>query len=371
MSKYFSYIEITMAGTLNSVVSIVVAIILIFPLVVSSQSSTFCLKFEDLDQICRNTQIQESNLVCNDISSDLLIQKQEYESCMIEETGRLLQHLWQTEEFCAQTRVFYRELLGNLNSSVLLSIYANTIDKLYFLVRADILNKHIEAAHQQEFDNSLELTLNAQMYLYWKFMMERNVNDVYVLNMAFTLYKLQSNANYAFLSDNIKRRLLQARQNLPSTLQYLLFADSFCLLNKHYSEFIYTTNAINLDSQRRYDFMYRKANYVASKGRWLRNLYETSTGYKVNFLSYDLDMYLYMDSSLNNTIMAWRDGTAPDNSLWSMQLVDNQLIFEQNNYLMCGSEQTKDSLRRYVYGFSNSEYTVMSEACQWIAKECP
>ncbi|XP_037950865.1 uncharacterized protein LOC119681678 [Teleopsis dalmanni] len=261
---------------------------------------------------------------------------------------------------------------------LLLNIIYTAIDKVYNWQPSDVLAIRLWRLNQFSDRISFSIRVQAQLYLYYKFNSRGDVNDDYLLIFGYNMQQIHNDPRQNQLEANLKRRLNNAKSSLPSALQYFYLKPNFCLYNKGRKEYIYTTEGMEIDGERRFIFNWVDPSYVDDHGKWRANLTDVpkpngGVKLKVALLSIKFYMYMYLEKDLGNymdVVAAWRTGSAPATSYWNVELVNNELIFSQDGKLMCASDRLYDKDRRYVKAFDHSAYSYSDQVCQWIAGEC-
>lgn len=94
------------------------------------------------------------------------------------------------------------------------------------------------------------------------------------------------------------------------------------------------------------------------------------TAFLVELKSTKFDKFYYImpDSKI---IASWEFHSEPENSIWEIDFIDNDLVvFYQGDYIMCSTEEKYDDHRRKVTAFKNGIYNFTSPECQWLLGQC-
>uniref|UniRef100_A0A1I8NW19 Uncharacterized protein n=1 Tax=Stomoxys calcitrans TaxID=35570 RepID=A0A1I8NW19_STOCA len=192
---------------------------------------------------------------------------------------------------------------------------------------------------------------------------------------AYNLQKLKQMQNFKDLSANLKQDIDDVVNRLPNNLQYLFFHSHFCLMNDKYQEYMYTAmDAKNLDSVSRYIWAWYQRWSIDETGHIKAKIHENHKAKDFGFLAqlwgikYDVSFYMKPDSKL---VAAWELKSEPENFNWNIHFVDDdRVVLSQGDYVVCSTDDKRDSERRQVRGYKSVRYTAESKECQWLLGKC-
>lgn len=160
--------------------------------------------------------------------------------------------------------------------------------------------------------------------------------------ISYRLLKMTNEDLYKNTSLSLKLRVEAIKTEHPENLRYLYFMPHFCLKNVPYSIFICTSTYSDRHQTRRNVFLWTDNRSMDNTGQIGAQIhdFDTKSGEKVKvILKATVKNWYYYLPSDTHQVPASEATTAPKGSTWNIKfLVNNRVVFSQNDFLMCDAE---------------------------------
>ncbi|XP_037819356.1 uncharacterized protein LOC119608871 [Lucilia sericata] len=308
-----------------------------------------------------------------------------------------------TNDSCAYFNL-YKHLFEEMDSQnhPMIQVYYNrVIQKLYDSVPAHILFLQLWQIYNKCDPSTFVAMVRAQLSLFWLHNMNEYPDNDYLLMVANGLYKIKNYYLYNSLNTRTQVLFERAMKSLPNSLHNLFGHQEFCLMNRKYQEMLYQTNSDEFVTNQEIRFAFTwhfMKRYNDGKGK-IKPVFDyfnlTSFGededddliedqettdlvgipstltialYSKHFKNFYSRWPVY-DQKIGGNLSGIPEFTwQQDYHVWSVKIVDDdQLVFFQNQYVMCATS-FYDNKRRFVFGVKNR--SLLDTECQWSAGKC-
>lgn len=246
------------------------------------------------------------------------------------------------------------------------SLYNEAISKMYESIPLQDLVELLWKIYKKSDVESFITMTRSQLALFGRYRLDKIEDPYYVLLATHCFFKIKTDVFFSRLNQYTQHLLNISIKNTPSSLQYLLGKQEFCLCNHNCAEIIYQIrdNKANETINSAVSLPWNKYDSVGLMQAIFEETAEDNLAdLNLVLVNKHLWGYFHRLPGYNNRVAANTTADSKlENFLWSVELVDDhQLVFEQEEYLLCRNGS-------FLYG--SKERTIYDKECQWRAVSC-
>lgn len=225
-------------------------------------------------------------------------------------------------------------------------------------------------ASQLNDPSNFEMMLKSQLILYKLYETDSDVQDEYLLKLAYLLFKMRKNKSDLNTDLNVQSQLANISESLPDRLA--IFKDNFCMMNAYSKEYIYTSVFYDVEPQSRYILLFREKTPMSVVEAV--DIQRTSHDFrwKVILRGSLFKLYYYITDDSKTSVAGTTGINDPSvNYAWNLMFLENnKIVLSQRGLIMCAGSMHIGNLFK-VNGFEYGNiYNENNPRCQWLIESC-